>query len=201
MARAKLVAGKLPGHATLTRGPSDAKVTATLFCSLQSRNCARLGATLEEVRKIYGDKVEIAFRHLFDDTDTSQPGARLAHEAALCAHEQGAFWRFYDQQVNQLRWASRVAPLSMGQLRSRAKLAQLDVEDFTRCVESARYAKTVEREVRAARKAGITKTPSLVIGGRLYVGTKSQNELMYLIRRQLRPGLLERWAPASVWDK
>ena len=55
--------------------------------------------------------------------------------------------------------------------------------------------RAVEGERAAARRAGIRHTPSLVLGGRLYIGTKSFDELASLIDRELMPGVLGRISP------
>jgi len=56
--------------------------------------------------------------------------------------------------------------------------------------------RNIEKAERAAaRRAGVRHTPSLVLGGRLYTGTKSFDELSSLIDRELMPGVLGRISP------
>lgn len=198
----KLAQGKVAYRGVHMRGPEDARVPIVLFCSMQSIWCGRLVNQLESVRtKFYPKHVRIVFRHLFDENDPGQPSARLAHEASMCAHDQDGFWRFFDQTYGHLRRRSRAAPLSIGELKSRAQLSGLDVAKFVSCLEAGKHAKALDKAVAASRAAGITKTPSLVIGGRVYQGTRTQRDLLGLIRQQLRSGLLERWAPARASDR
>jgi len=44
-----------------------------------------------------------------------------------------------------------------------------------------------------AAAVGVARVPSLVIGGRLYVGSLSFASLSALIEVELAPGILERW--------
>ncbi len=195
--RPTLVRGRVSYTGPHTRGPENARVPIVLFCSLQSSLCGRLARLLETVRtKYYAKRVRVVFHHLFDDNDPGQPSARLAHEAAMCAHDQQGFWRFVDATFAHLARRSNALPLSIAELRNRAKGAGLDVSKFIVCLESGKNAKLVDKAVAASRAAGVTRTPSLIIGGRLYEGHRTQRDLLYLIREQLRTGLLERWAPS-----
>ena len=42
---------------------------------------------------------------------------------------------------------------------------------------------------------GVRRTPTLAIGGRLYLGTRRFNEMARLVDQELLPGLLGRFAP------
>jgi protein-disulfide isomerase len=76
-----------------------------------------------------------------------------------------------------------------------AKALELDTGAFGRCMKGRETRLAVQAERRAARRAGIRHTPSLVLGGRLYTGTKSFDELSALIDRELMPGVLGRLSP------
>lgn len=200
--RPALVQGKVAYAGAHTRGPENAQVPIVLFCSMQSVWCGRLVRDLKAVRtKFYPKRVRVIFHHLFDENDPGQPGARLAHEAAMCAHDQNRFWRFFDRTYAQMYRRTSARPLSIGELKTRAKVSGLDVTQFVTCLESGKNAKVVDSAVAASRAAGVTKTPSLVIGGRLYEGTRTKRELLNLIRAELRTGLLERWAPSSSFER
>jgi protein-disulfide isomerase len=182
----------LPSGDRHVRGPVDAPVVLTLFCSLQSRNCAQLYRTIEDLLGAYPAEVRLSFRHLYDPADPEQPEAELAHRAILCADEQGGFWRFYHALYEQQR-RHQMAP---DYLAERAREVDLDLDAFGACLGSRRHERTLARALDAARRTHITHTPALVIGGQLFLGTRSFEELQSLIEEELRPGLLETLAGA-----
>jgi protein-disulfide isomerase len=176
------------GHA---RGPETAPVTIVFLCNFQTRNCATTAATLDEISAAYPEEVRLVFRPLFDPDDRRQDQVRALHRAAVCADQQGAFWAYYDLAFRQ---AMRGTPDPMPD----AELAQeleIDRGAFARCVRSAAATRRASAEGRQARRAGVRHTPSLILGGRLYTGTKSFDELAALVDRELAPGILGRVAP------
>jgi len=178
----------LGGHA---RGPESAPVTIVFLCNFQTRNCGEMAGLLDEIAEAYPDEVRLVFRHFFDPADRRQDRARPLHRAALCADEQGRFWSFYELAFRQaLRGAAD--PVPDEQL---ARELELDGAAFSRCIHSRRVKLMLESERRIAIRAGVRHSPSLVLGGRLYTGTKSFDEVASLVDRELAPGVLGRIAP------
>jgi protein-disulfide isomerase len=173
------------------RGASTAAVTIVFLCNFQTRNCGETAATLDEIAAAYPDEVRLVFRHFFDPTDRRQDRALPLHRAALCAGQQGRFWSFYDLAFREAR---RGVPEGQpeGDL---ARELELDGRAFSRCLRSRRVGAELEAERRQVWRAGVRHTPSILLGGRLYTGTKSFDELAALVDRELVPGVLGRIAP------
>jgi protein-disulfide isomerase len=190
----RLVTGRIDYRGPHRAGPDDAPVVLVLYCNFKSKICRDFNDAIADIRSAYEGDVRFVFKHLFDETDPDQKGARLLHEASLCADAQGAFWRFYDLAYDR-RARSRPDeddPVAL------AEAIGVDGNQFLACLSEGRYAERLELERRAGLDAGIRQTPSVVIGGRHYVGTKTFLELRALVEEELRPGLLERATPPWV---
>jgi protein-disulfide isomerase len=189
-----LLGGAVDTGGPHTRGPEDARVVLVFYCSLQSRNCKQQSDTIEELRAAYPDELRVVFKHLFDEEDQAQPQARRLHEASLCADEQGAFWDFYDRIYS--RHVRRLDDDYI--LRQLEGLDTVDVERLTECMDAGRHAEAVEDHLVGAHRLGVTLTPSVVLGGRLYIGVHTFDELRSLIDLELAPGILERLVPVRA---
>lgn len=180
-----------PGRGARARGRDDAPVELVFFCNFQTRNCATFAETLEEIAAAYPGEVRLVFRHLYDPDDRRQSEARALGAAALCAERQGRFWSYYELAFRNARQGQ--VPSDLTEEVGRA--LELDTAAFARCLARRATGRTIDGERAAARRAGIRHTPSLLLGGRLYTGTKSFDELASLIDRELMPGLLGRISP------
>ena len=120
--------------------------------------------------------------------------ARLSSGAAvaiLCAVAVVVAWRVLS------RW--RIGTTSEGQLilERRAEGIGLDLETFVGCVRERRHRAEVAADLAASEAAGVVRTPAVVIGGRLYTGTKSYDDLRNLVNAELAPSWLDRALPAK----
>lgn len=179
------------GTGARARGRDDAPVPLVFFCNFQTRNCATFAETLEEIAAAYPDEVRLVFRHFYDPTDRRQSDARALGAAARCAEKQGRFWSYYELAFRLARQGQVPSDLT----EEVAGALELDTGQFSRCLAAAGTRRAVEVERAAARRAGVRHTPSLVLGGRLYSGTKSFDELSALIDRELMPGVLGKISP------
>jgi protein-disulfide isomerase len=179
------------------RGADDPKLVINFFCSFQSQHCGWTWDAIREVMRVYPDQIYLQFNHLFDERDPNQPAVGLAHEAALCAEDQAAFWDYYDYQFGRVQ---NRPPQQLGEsdLRATAQSLGIDEEAFMKCVASGTHGAEVEALRVKARLAGIRRTPSVVINGRLYEGKFTRGPLLKLVASELRPGLLEQQFPVEL---
>lgn len=190
----------VPGHVL---GDADAPVTVRVYCNFLSANCAMLRTSLATLREEFPDEVRVIFHHMFpelpgEDAERATAVRRdlvTVHRAALCADAQGAFWEFY--KLVYQRQAPRTRQLDVREQVS-ALIASLPVEAarFQACMSRDGGDEAVMDRVRAARRAGIVHTPTVVIGGRAYLGFKSSLDLRALVEEELLPGLIEQALPA-----
>jgi RNA polymerase sigma factor (sigma-70 family) len=143
-------------------GPEHAPVTITIFSDFECSFCARVVASLDEVRERYPDKVRLVFKNR---PLQSHLHAGLAAEAAMAAYAQGKFWEMSDLlYVHQDR-------LDRDSLLSYARTLGLDVERFTEELDSGAHRALVQQDIDEAVALGVRGTPSTIINGKLIVGS------------------------------
>jgi len=94
--------------------------------------------------------------------------ARLSAHAAACADEQGKYWQVHKLIFQgQPDWAGGGAERIF---RGYAEAAQLDMDQYQECMESARYAGRIQASYEQGVRLGVGGTPMFLIGDRLYNG-------------------------------
>ncbi len=107
------------------------------------------------------------------------PESRVAAHAAACANDQGKFLPMKAQMFSrQNDWALGTNPMPV--LSDIAKNIGLDVNAWTACMKSAKYAGRIEASYEEASKLGVNATPTFLIDGRLYTEVNS-DQLIHLV--------------------
>jgi protein-disulfide isomerase len=102
-----------------------------------------------------------AVRFEFRDAPIVSPLSPRVAEAAACAADQGAYWRYHDTVfLNQAP-----ANFTDDRLKAMAETVGLDMAAFNRCLDSGAKRAEVEQSAAEARQEGITSTPSVFING------------------------------------
>ena len=156
-------------------GPADAKVTIIEFSDYECPYCKRAEASVEEVRKVYGDKVRIAYRNY---PLPFHANARPAANAALCANEQGKFWEMHDKLME-------AKDLSAANLQQLASDTGLDRKKFDDCLAAERYKDQIDKDLAAGQAAGVNGTPAFFINGRLLDGAQPFEKFQEIIDEEL----------------
>ena len=142
-----------------SRGSNNAKVTVVEFTDYQCPFCSRFFRdTLPQLENDYvkSGKVQYVLREF--PIESIHPLAFKAAEAASCSGEQGKYWEMHD------RLFATQATMAAQHLLDHADVLGLDKAKFKVCLESGKYASKVRRDVADAQKAGITGTPTFLIG-------------------------------------
>ncbi len=158
------------------KGPADAAITIVEFSDFQCSFCARAVATVADVLQRYPTQVKWVFKHFPLEI---HPDAPLAHEAALAAGAQGKFWEMHDRIFQSQQAIKR------GHLVTYAEELGLDVARFTADLDSRTFKARVEQDVAEGHRLGLQGTPTFLINGRRFTGTRSVNEFVQLINEQL----------------
>lgn len=157
-------------------GPADAPVVVYEFSDYQCPTCRRTHKTSVDLRNAFKGKV----RWVFKDFPLSQhKESLLMAQAARCAAEQGKFWEYQDYL-----YTSEDHP-DMDTLKDYAQKLDLDIDRFTRCLESGKYKAIIENEKIEAKQAGISRTPTFIINGRYNPGKITYEALSGLIKKEL----------------
>ncbi len=122
-------------------------------------------------------KVYLVFRNYsFLDGNSGKMESHRAAEAALCAMDQGAFWKYHAILfANQT--GENVGDFVEKRLVAFAEKLGLDVPKFQDCLKNGKYAQRVLDEYNEGKTAGVDSTPSFFINGVRYQLQTSYNEL------------------------
>ena len=144
------------------RGNASAKVTLEEYGDYQCPPCGQLAPELRTVEKEYGDQIRFVFRHY---PLQIHKHAFVAAHAAEAAGLQGHFWEMHDMLYqNQLSWS--VAEDAKPIFIQYAGMLKLDVNRFTKDIDSPEVAAVVAADSQRGASVGVEGTPTVLINGR-----------------------------------
>ncbi len=161
------------------RGAKDAEITIVAFSDFQCPFCSRVNPTLAQILQTYGDKVNVAFKHL---PLRIHPDAPAAHAAAESAHRQGKFWEMHDKIFANQR------EIKPDKLREYAQQVGLDLAKFDKDVTSPDVKKRIDTDSQEADKLGVSGTPAFFINGRYLSGAQPFESFKKIIDEELAKG-------------
>ncbi|MCM2321977.1 MAG: thioredoxin domain-containing protein [Oligoflexia bacterium] len=159
-------------------GGKDAAVTIVEFSDFQCPFCSRAAETVTQLKKKYGNKIKLAFRHF---PLPMHREARPASEASMCVNEQGTdkFWRYHDILFKNMD------KLDAANLEKYAKEVGADVKKFQECVTAKKYAAHVQADMEYGEKIGVRSTPTFFINGQLISGAVPLEQFSEVIDEEL----------------
>jgi protein-disulfide isomerase len=117
-------------------------------------------------------KVRVVYRHFA----FIGPESQWAAEAAECASEQEKFWAFtnylFARQVGENNGA-----FARNNLKQFAVAVGLDIQKFSACFDSGKFADVVKQQTNEGRTRGVKATPSFFINGNFIEGLPTQQQL------------------------
>ncbi len=173
-------------------GPSNAPVSIIVYADLE---CPFSAATLPELEKVAarhpGDvRFEVRQYPL-----AQHEHSELAHEAALAAAAQGKYLNMVNLiQANQKQ-------MERAQYLRYAALLHLNLAQFTRDLDSHRFAARIAEDQAGGHALGIDMTPTLFVNGTRMNGAQDTASLNDLVNRSLaatRPADASMPAPAGI---
>jgi protein-disulfide isomerase len=158
-------------------GRQDAPITIVEFSDYQCPYCqAFYLQTFSQLLSAYPDQIRFVYRDLpLPGHPESQPAA----EAADCAGEQGAYWKFHDDLF------SGQYPLGRSAYDQYAANLGLDLTAFDNCLNDHRYQSEVKADAADAASLGLNGTPSFVINGRILIGARPLEDFKAIIDEEL----------------
>jgi protein-disulfide isomerase len=150
-----------PSRSDHVRGSLDAPAVITEFGDFECPFCGAAYGVLEMLRKNYGDRMALVFRHF---PLPMHPHAMAAAEAAEAAGSAGKFWEMYDElYLHQ-------AHLTVSDLRHYAKASGVPEDDVTTAIQNGTYRERITRDQRSGEESGVEGTPWLFVNGFTYDG-------------------------------
>lgn len=156
----------------------NAKVTLVEFSDFQCPYCAKAAETLKQIKKKYGAKVNVVFKHF---PLPMHPDAKRASMAAMCALDQGAdkFWDFHDWMF------AHQQDLKNASIKQQAKKFGLDTSKFNDCVDNNKYLAAVNNDIDQGKELEIRATPTFFVNGKLVSGARSLEDFSEVIDEEL----------------
>ena len=161
-------------------GSDSAKVEVTEYADYQCPFCQTFDQLqMPTIKQELIDAGRLRWR--YRDFPLQQHSfSRLSAHSAACADEQGKYWeqhrRIYEGQQD---WAEvrDAAPI----FRRYAQANGLDLARYDRCMQSAKYAGRIQASYDEGVRVGVSATPTLLVGGRLYQGRMDSDAIAKLV--------------------
>lgn len=152
----------------LILGDINAPAKIEVFEDFQCPACKQFTETVEPV--VLSELVEtgkayyVFHNYAFLDRNSTTKESRDAANASLCANEEGKFWEYHD--VLFANWnGENEGNFNSERLIDFASAIDLDVENFTACVNEARYADEVQASFDLGNTMGVSGTPTVFVNG------------------------------------
>ena len=189
---------ELTGLPSFGKPDATAPVPIVVLCRPNDPACVGLIRIVRrQVQDIYADEIRAVWAPWFDVTRDDAAELTLLADAALCAEQVGSSpdelsaspgWRWIAKQLDH---ASR----SHGRRMPAEKIIdavanELDVDSQRLSACRARMANASLDFIAKARRSGVTRSPAVVIGGRIYSGLNNDETIRKLIEAELAPGVL-----------
>jgi len=146
------------------RGNRSAKVAVVEFSDLECPFCKRFHSTMKQLMAAYPNDVQWVYRHF--PLDSLHSKARKEAEATECAGElagNDGFWKYIDRVFEITPSNNGLDPAQLPQI---AQDIGLNRTKFQTCLDSGKYASTVQQSIDQAVAAGAQGTPySVVVAG------------------------------------
>ncbi len=169
----EVAVGKAP-----SAGKADAKVTVIEFSDFQCPFCSKGADVLNEIKKKYGNKVLVAFKHF---PLPMHKEARPASESSMCVHEQSVdkFWKYHDLLFkNQDKFDD-------ANLEKFVKDVGADVTKWKECFTTKKFKDFVQADLDQGEKIGVRSTPTFFINGQLISGALPLESFSEIIDEEL----------------
>jgi protein-disulfide isomerase len=143
-------------------GSPNATVTVEEFADYQCPTCAVVHPKMQEITKIYGNRIKFIYRS-FPLTQIHQ-NAYAAAVAAEAASLQSKFWEMQNQLFsNQKEWSNSAEAPKL--FEGYAQKIGLDVGKYQNDVLGLGAKARVDADLMRGRKIGVSGTPAIYING------------------------------------
>ena len=179
---------KVPIGDSYARGGREPLVTIIQFTDFKCGFCGRALKTLDEINKIYGNKVKVVVKH-----NTQRTRDASASKAALAAGQQGKFFEMHDLLFQNMR---KQMPAD---LKAYAKQIGLNMVKFEKDLNSPEIAAAIQADEKVANTFAARGTPHFFINGRRLRGAQPLQNFKKLIDEEIKKAeaLLKAGTPRS----
>ncbi|MDX2087659.1 MAG: DsbA family protein [Kofleriaceae bacterium] len=194
----------LTGLPSLAAPDARAPVSLVLLCRPNDTSCNGTMRILRKTADMFRGEVRVVWAPWFDVMREDAAELTLLGDAALCAEQLASSpddfdatpgWQWVVEAYGHIarQHGRRVPPDKL--IDSVAAKLRIDPAAMSAC--RARMAKTTLDWIASARRSGVTASPALIIGGRIYPGLNEEKTINQLVEAELAPGVLERCATSG----
>ncbi len=158
-------------------GAATAPVTIIEFIDFQCPFCQASWPIFEKAKERFGPAIRVVFKHI--PVTQIHDQALTAHLASACADEQGKFWQ-YEKEVFTTK------KLDADSLKSYADTLQLDTTAFDKCLQTKKYLKNIETDIRDAADLGVRGTPTYFVNGQKLEGAVPEDVWQKIILGEIK---------------
>lgn len=142
-------------------GNKSAPITIVEYSDFQCPYCSRGYQTIQEVRKEYGDKVKVIFKHLpLDFHPMAMPAAKYFEAIAKQSPEKAE--KFHDMVFEN---QGMIKDKGEAYFKEVAKKVGADVKKVETDMKDESIAKKIATDMEEARKFNMSGTPGFIING------------------------------------
>ena len=192
-ATAEHVKYSIPVDGFPTLGPNDAPITIVEFSDFQCPYCTQWQEqTFQPLLAAYPGKIRFVYRN-YPLTSIHQNAFRGA-EAALCANDQNAFWKYHDKLFSEKSQMNNQtgAVLPVDTFVQWATDLGLNAANFQDCLSTEKYKQAVQNDISFADslptengEPAVGGTPTFFINGTRVVGAYPLAYFQQVINAQL----------------
>jgi protein-disulfide isomerase len=169
-----------PTNANPAKGAKNAKVVIQEFSDFQCPYCTRVGPTLQQVMKEFGDDVQIVWRNM---PLPFHKEAKLAAEAAQEVFvQQGSdgFWKYHDKLFENQK-----AMMRPDLEKYAEEIGGINMARFKKALDDHTHQAHVEADMEIAKKAGVRGTPAFTVNGYFLSGAQPYPQFQKMIKLAL----------------
>jgi protein-disulfide isomerase len=148
----------IPLEGSQVRGPKDAKVTIVEFADYQCPFCAQSVPLVDQMLAQYPKDVNLVFKQF--PLTSIHPNAMPAAKAVVAAGKQNKFWEMHALIFENSR------QLGPDKYKELAQKLNLDLAQFDKDMSSPEVAAQIDTEMKHARAADVTGTPTFFVNGK-----------------------------------
>jgi protein-disulfide isomerase len=154
------------------RGSATAPVTVYEMSDFQCPYCREFAVTtFPAIDSAYVATGRVRWAFVNFPLTSIHPNAVAAAEVALCAAQQGGFWRVHDLLYqHQEVWAPLKQPAAF--FLTLADSAKLSKPALLACLQSPSTEEAIRADAQGAQRSGANSTPTFYIEGGLLVGAQ-----------------------------
>lgn len=157
-------------------GAEDAPIVIVEFSDFFCTYCKRhFDQTFAPLLENYGEYI----RYVYRDFARLTPESTSAAAAAQCAFAQGKFWEFHGA------FFDNQGELGYDFYLKTAEDYELDIEEYTACLDEGRYIDEVDIDGFDGQIAGVRGTPGFFINGQILSGAQPYSIFERMIQREL----------------